>query len=351
MKNEVGVIKNYIGISRDHSGSMYTLRSAALQDYNETIELLQSTVVGTNQETYLSVVNCGSRHNGIVTVDEVNTPIQQATKLASYPADANSTPLFDSVGKLIELFESSPDANNPDVSFFIMAVTDGEENSSRVWSPRLLTTKINQLQATDRWTFVFRVPRGYKRKLCQLGVPEGNIFEWDQTTRGVKEATEATKQAFTEYYSGLRSGKKSTNSFYTNLSNVNIDTIKQTLVDISSKIKIWHVDTEAEGKNIREYCKFKLGRDWKKGAAFYLLMKPERNVQDYKKIIIKSKSTGECFSGAAARDLLGLPHYGTCKVIPDDHGDYEIFVQSTSVNRKLPVGTTLAYWEDFDKGL
>lgn len=341
--------KIYIGISRDHSGSMSHLTNPARQDYNETIQLLQETSRETGQDTFVSVVNCGSGRQAKVTVDTENTPIGNVIPLAKYQAEAPGTPLFDSVGELIRLFETCPDANNPEASFLVMAVTDGEENCSRTWSARTLTDKIKKLQATDRWTFVFRVPKGYKRRLVQLGIPEGNIFEWEQTSRGVQEASVVTKQAFTEFYSGVKSGVKATTSFYTNLANVDLSEVKKQLVDISSHIQIWHVDTEAEGKNIREYCKFKLGREWKKGAAFYLLMKPEREVQDYKKIIIKSKTSGEYFSGAAARDMLGLPQYGTCKVVPGDHGDYEIFVQSTSVNRKLPVGTTLAYWEDFDK--
>jgi hypothetical protein len=339
--------KNYIGISRDHSGSMSCLATPAQRDYNETIQLLKDSAV--DLEIFLSVVNCGDGRNARVSTELHNIPIANAPQMSSYSTSAPGTPLFDSVGTLIELFENCPDANNPNASFLVMAVTDGEENSSRKWSGYQLTNKIKQLQATDRWTFVFRVPKGYKRKLLGVGIPEGNIFEWDQTAKGVQEGTEATASAFTEYYTGLRSGVKSTSSFYTNLSNIDLKDIKKSLVDISKEIQIWHVDTEAEGKNIREYCKFKLGSDWKKGAAFYLLMKPEREVQDYKQIIIKSKTSGEFFSGSNARIMLGLPTYGTHRVAPGDHGDYEIFLQSTSVNRKLPVGTTLAYWNDFDK--
>ncbi len=339
---------NYIGISRDHSGSMYSLAKAAATDYNETIQLLKESVDDT-QDTIVSVVNCGTDRWPTVSIDVLNTPIQRVNKLNSYSANATGTPLFDSVGQLIDIFESIPDINNPDASFLIMAVTDGEENASKNWSNSRLTQKIKELQLTDRWTFVFRVPKGYKTQLIRTGIPEGNIFEWDQTAAGVEQATNITKNAITEYYSGLKSGVKSTTKFFTNLNDVSLSDVKKTLTNISSQIKIWHVDTDAEGSNIRDYCSFKLGTTWKKGAAFYLLVKPEREVQDYKLIIIKNKTTGEFFSGTEARDLLGLPHFGMCKIVPGNHGDYEIFIQSTSINRKLPKGTTLVYWEGFDK--
>ena len=156
-------LKTYIGISRDHSGSMYSIRNAAKTDYNETIKFLHET--STDLETYISVVNCGVGRSPTVSIDEVNTHVKFVKPLTTYSANATGTPLFDSVGKLIEQFEQSPDANNSSVSFLIMAITDGEENSSRIWSASKLSNKIKDLQKTDRWTFVFRVPRGYKRQI------------------------------------------------------------------------------------------------------------------------------------------------------------------------------------------
>ena len=338
-------MKTYIGISRDHSGSMYSLAKAALKDYNDTLQLLKSASQSSKQDTILSVVTCGSGRNPTVGVEVHNQPIDLVQPISTYTAQAVGTPLFDSVGALISTFEATPDINNPDASFLVLAITDGEENYSKSWYSSTLTKKIKELQATDRWTFVFRVPPGYGRQLMKLGIPEGNIFEWDQSERGVQESTVATKEAFENYYSGLQTGVKSTTRFFTNLQNISVEEIKNSLVEVTNQVQIWHVDTAAEGNNIREYCRHKLGHEMKKGAAFYQLIKPEREVQDYKKIIIRDKTTSLLYAGKEVRKMLGLPEYGTIKITPGDHGNYEIFIQSTSVNRKLPVGTTLVYWE------
>ncbi len=74
-----------------------------------------------------------------------------------------------------------------------------------------------------------------------------------------------------------------------------------------------------------------------KDSAFYELSKPEK-VQGHKDIAIRDKTTG-------ARDLLGLPKYGDIRLAPLDHGNYNLFVQSTSVNRKLMNGTNLMIWK------
>jgi hypothetical protein len=61
--------------------------------------------------------------------------------------------------------------------------------------------------------------------------------------------------------------------------------------------------------------------------------------------LIRDKTTGSVYAGRDARDLLKLPVVGSCKLIPGDHGNFEVFIQSTSINRKLPKGTMVAIWD------
>ena len=81
-----------------------------------------------------------------------------------------------------------------------------------------------------------------------------------------------------------------------------------------------------------------------KGAAFYQLVKTEDKIQDYKLIAIRDKDTGQIFCGPEARALIGLPEYGDARVRPDTAGKWQVFVQSTSVNRKVTGNTQVMYW-------
>jgi hypothetical protein len=350
-------IKNYIGISRDHSASMRSIATAAARDFNSNIQSIRDEAIAHNQDTIVSVIKCGFREiarggYGYSTdtknvFDYVNSNILAVTPIPEreYNANGNNTPLFDSVGELIESFKKVPDANDPDVSFLIMVITDGEDNASRKWSGASIGQEIRKLQSTDRWTFVFRVPRGYKRQLVSLGIPDGNILEWEQTERGVQAATQATTQAMRSFYSGRASGQKSTSTFYADLSNVSAEQVKATLTDISPEISIWPVLPQEDGVQVRDFCEKRLGNTGMlKGAAFYELTKREPKVQDYKQIVIRDKSSKMIYGGSAARDMLGLPHVGDVKLAPGNHGNFDIFVQSTSVNRKLPAGSSVLYW-------
>lgn len=351
------VVKNYIGISRDHSASMSSIARPAARDYNSNIESIKTNSELEKQDTIVSVVKCGSygvtgdtynrysrsTNNGVVR-EIVNSNVSklQALNERDYDTAYGSTPLFDSVGDLIEQFESAPDANDPNVSFIVMAITDGGENSSRKWNARSIAQKIQELQATDRWTFVFRVPHGYKRQLTSLGIPDGNILEWDQTTRGVEVASLATNVAIQSFMRARSTGVTSTKGFYTtDLAGVSKQTIKAKLIDISPEVKFFEVTSV---NAIKPFVEAKTGKSYVAGTAFYQLMKKEDEVQDYKQIALRDKKAGKVYSGVEARNILGLPHNGTVKVAPGNHAGYDIFIESTSVNRKLPIGTQVMYW-------
>ncbi len=338
-------MKNYIGISRDHSGSMYYIARAAARDYNDNIASIKEGSAEHNIDTIVSVVKCGAGRPARVVPEVVNSNVNmlKPIKESDYIADGNSTPLFDSVGELITQFEAVPDASNPDVSFLVMVITDGQENSSQYWSGTSLARKIKELQATDRWTFVFRVPRGEKWNLVNYGIPAGNILEWDQTDHGVEVATVATRSAFKGFYADRAAGVTSTSKFYADLSEVTLTEVKNALVDISSQVDILDVRSADDGKQIRTFVEEQTGRGFVKGSAFYQLTKTE-TVQDYKQIAIQDKISGVIYSGFAARDMLGLPQSGEVKLAPGQHGQYNIFIQSTSINRKLVAGTKVLCW-------
>ena len=42
----------------------------------------------------------------------------------------------------------------------------------------MFAAKVRELQATDRWTFTFRTPRGGRKTLEEMGIPAQNVQEW-----------------------------------------------------------------------------------------------------------------------------------------------------------------------------
>lgn len=336
-------MKNFVGFVRDHSGSMFGFRKQAAADYNSNVHDLKEGSMASGLDTVVSVVECGGSISTVV----ANVPVHNLERLTTsgYRAQGG-TPLFDAVGKLIDMFENTPDINDPDVSFLIMIITDGEENQSVRWKNRL-KGKIQELTKTDRWTFVWRVPLNYKAQLVmEFGIPEGNVFEWDtnDTSGGSFErATVVTSAGVQNYYSGLKAGVRSTKKFFK--VDVNPKTMKKAIAagdldDVSSQVNIVACHGEQE---ISPFVSTYFNKPYKRGCAYYQLTKKE-TIQPRKKIAVRDLSNGKVFAGDQARDLLGLPDGEYITIAPGHKAGFEIFVQSGSVNRKLMDKQQVLVW-------
>jgi uncharacterized protein YegL len=331
----------YIGFVRDHSGSMRGLEIAALNDYNLTIDGIRQSVTEENQKAYVSVVECGVGHTATSRLVNANVPIENLPAQKEYIANGSATPLWDSVGMAIEAIENNPNKNDLTTAFLVMIITDGHENASKKWSASSISAKIKELQSTDRWTFAFRVPRGSKQVLVRLGIPEGNIMEWEQNEQSFKEATAIQSSSVGSYFSARSRGVTSVNTFYADVGNLSIAKIDNALDELTNKVQRKVVSPHQDGIMIKDFCTEKFGK-YAIGSAYYQLTKTEK-VQPSKDLIILDRNTNKVYGGPSARSLLGLPQNGEIRLAPGNFGQYEVYVKSTSINRKLYDGNAVIY--------
>ena len=333
-------MKNYIGFINDHSGSMSPLCLAAMNDYNTMIASVKDAASREMQDTIVSTIGIGVSGGGGEDVRrQVVISNPHVLKPIAIWESYGNTPLYDGIGNMIELFSSLPDANNQDVSFLISITTDGEENGPHNYTRSTLKQKILKLQATGRWTFVFRVPKGYKQYVSDLGVPAENIQQWETTNAGMEKSTKETKQAMDSYFTARAAGAKSSTAFYASAADVDTSA----LADITKDTSLYVVPDADMGIEIRDLI-LRHRMEYLKGAAFYQLTKTESRVSHTKLIVIRSRLTGKTFAGLEARQMIGLPTDRNARLHPGDHGNYDIFIQSESVNRKLVGGTGVLYW-------
>jgi hypothetical protein len=334
------ILRNKIMLVLDRSGSMAGLCNAAIETTNALIRSIVDNAAKSEQITTVSLMQFGERSYEPVFFEQPASKVRSIGRGDYLPTD-HSTALLDATGDAIERLRTLPDANEKDVSLLVLVITDGEENSSQRFTPFQLNELVKKVQSTDRWTLTFQLPRGNKRHFCQsFGVPEGNVAEWDTTEAGMAAASQQTQSSFGTYYAARANGQTCSRGFFTtDLSEVKVTDLKKKLDDISAHVKAWKVERETE---IRPFVEAQ-GVSYVKGSAFYQLTKDEK-VQQYKMIAIKEKGKKAIYCGADARKMLGLPEVGEVKVRPGNHANFDIFVQSTSVNRKLVRGTTLLYF-------
>lgn len=263
------------------------------------------------------------------------TPAKQ-TKGCSDIYCNGMTALFDAVGAGIEML-----GNDPRYNYLVLIFTDGQENCSTRYNKQSIQSLIAAREAKGNWTITFQVPKGYSNTYGTLfGIPIGNICEWENTKEGTKQVETVTTGSINNYFSHTARGFTSSKNFY----NVGVDMygvtskdVKAQLVDFKDQYKSIPVDRDDE---IRPFIERKTRRPYSKGNCYYQLIKPEK-VQKNKEILVMEKGKSSIFGGNFARNMIGLPPHGAgdSKVTPIYLGKFDIFIQSTSVNRKLPKGT------------
>lgn len=330
---------NDIVFIMDASGSMSGLEESVIKLLNDQLAHLKTEFYRGGQKSRVSVITFDYAYN--INYVYKGVDIETARKVTHSDYKPNgSTALFDAVGKGINDFLGGSSFNEPNTSFVVVAYTDGHENSSQKYSGHTLAALIHQAQKTKRFTITFQVPAGNKEGIIRMGVPDDNVREFKNTKVGVQEASQATSKGLTRHFSNRAMGFTETSNFYveTDLSKLRPSDLKRNLDDISGEYGIFVANREGQ---IRDFVEEKTQKSYGKGEAFYQLMKKE-TVQGSKDILIYDKLKMALYGGDDARGLVGLPVGTDAKVTPGDHANYEIFVQSTSVNRKLMVGQKVA---------
>lgn len=320
----------------DDSGSMASVEHVAQKVFNKMITDTQQQAAEKNQKTLASVITFGHR----VDVVKSHQPIEKLAPLSYYHPVQGSTALFNGLMKGVELLDEVVELKTYEDSFLVILVTDGGENSSSSFNINRAANVIKEKQAAGNWTFVFMLPPGGKWDFCnRYGVPLNNVMEWERTQAGVENMSNVTTSALSEYYNQRSMGARSTCNFFVqpDLSKVSSAKIKRELRDISQKCKVYTLTKE---EVIKDFVEKKTKKSYMPGMAYYQLMKKEK-VQADKNVVLVEKNKPEIWAGPGARDMIGLPIGADAKVEPGNHANYDIFIESNSINRILPRGTKL----------
>ncbi len=158
---------------------------------------------------------------------------------------------------------------------------------------------------------------------------------------GIEQLGQTMQQGLQNFYQARSKGQKSVvGVFTTDLSTVSTTEVKTTLTDATASFVVLPIAADSDIRTFVERAQ--PGSRYQKGSGYYELTKPEL-IQEYKEVAIVEKATGKIYVGDDARTLLGLPIAARIKVRPGDHAGFSVYVQSTSVNRRLEAGTTLLY--------
>jgi|LakMenEpi03Aug12_release.lakeMendotaPanAssembly.Ray.scaffolds.fasta_scaffold117280_5 hypothetical protein len=333
-KTKIDNYINHVLFVLDESGSMGSLADAVVQVFDAQVAHLAKRSQELDQETRVTVVVFNdSQYTRTLIYDK---DVLRLPSLAGYYVPYGGTPLIDATLTAVADLRMTPEKHG-DHAFLGYVLTDGQENRSTN-TPAALAKMIRDLP--DNWTLAVLVPNQYGvHEAKRFGFPADNIAIWDATSaKGLDEAVAKIRTTTETFMQGRTQGIRGSRSiFKVDTSNLKHSTVKQVLDKLpATDYSIWDVRTDAE---IRDFVESRTKLPYKKGMAFYMLTKPEI-VQARKRVAVHEKATGAVYSGDSARQLIGLPA-DKARVVPGDFSAYDIFIQSTSVNRRLLGGTKL----------
>lgn len=327
---------NHIALVLDGSGSMAQVQDTAVKVADQLIAHLAERSREMDQETRVTVyVFDYPNHIQCLFYDK---DVLRLPSLKGHYRTVGQTALVDATLQAVRDLKKTATLYG-DHSFLVYVLTDGAENAS-VNTPSTLAIELEALP--DNWTVAAFVPNMTgMHEAKQYGFPKENIGVWETTERGLSEVGSTIRRATDNYMTARSKGVRGTKNLFT----LQTDTLWQA-PDIAAlapailrrlkpgQFRKLRVSATEE---VARFVERELGRPYVLGEAFYQLMVPVK-VQAQKSIALYSRKDHTVYVGKEARQLLGLPDHEV-RVQPTAHLDYDIFIQSTSVNRKLLVGT------------
>lgn len=342
---------NHIALVLDGSSSMSRISHELIKVADEQIAYLAQRSKDLGQETRVSVYVFADTVKCLI----YDKDVLRLPSIKEHYQARGMTALVDATNLSLDDLAMTPEKYG-DHAFLVYVLTDGQENASvgdkaerwydafsrRQALSENLARRLNALPA--HWTVAVLVPdqRG-KFEAKNFGFPADNIAIWDaNSAQGVNEAGSVIRQATDRFMEGREKGIRGSRSvFSTGADAVNAQTIQQAALTplAHSAYKLVPVPKDDVIRPFVEAC----GYTYRVGKAFYQLTKRE-TIQTRKELIIVHRKTDAVYVGPQVRDMLGLPAMET-RVSPEFNPDYDIYVQSTSVNRKLLAGTKLLILE------
>jgi hypothetical protein len=333
---------NHVVFVLDASSSMDSHRESVVKVMDDQVKHLAEQSKALDQETRVSIYVFANDVRCLV----YDKDVLRLPSIGTLYRVGGMTALIDASLKSLEDLSKTPELYG-DHAFLVYVVTDGAENRSRC-SVHDLRDRLRVLP--DHWTVATLVPDAVAKSRAQaVGFAPANIAVWDTTGSFEVEVGSVVRAATDNFMQARSRGERGSKSLFTTGSEVvNAQSVHGTLAAIPEK-DYDVIRVHEDNAEIRDFV-ISRGLDYRIGNCFYQLVRrttasgyahASEKVQAEKQILVREKATGKLYGGPEARQLLGLPNNQEVRVRPGHNPDYDVFIQSTSVNRQLVLGTDI----------
>jgi uncharacterized protein YegL len=200
----------HVAVVLDESGSMEKTKVETISGINEQFETLKALVTP-DHEIRMTLVVFGST----VRVQYIDRPLNEIEMVSEETYTPKGwTALYDAVGQTIVHLEDDTAASEDD-AFWLMVVSDGQENHSKEYKAHTLAAVINRLQASGKWTISY-LGTGHDLGVVNrtLGVSASNMCNYTSGKIGTTKGHAVNRLAATKYMKARSEEKTSCLNLY-----------------------------------------------------------------------------------------------------------------------------------------
>lgn len=211
-KENVDKPTNHIAFVMDHSGSMSMIAEQSRLNFNEQLQQIKKD--SKEQDNYVTIIEFDGNVKEVCS----NKDINEVNELEKYWV-GGMTALYDAIALAIGRIENNiPKEGNH--AALVVIITDGQENDSKEHKGEkgrlVLKGRIEELQKTDKWTFVFM---GANQDVLEtavegIGICVGNTLVYKASGDGVRDSGVKYNTAYDTWSSSRSSGSTYTTSFF-----------------------------------------------------------------------------------------------------------------------------------------
>ena len=185
----------------DASGSMSSIRTQAVNGFNETVQTIREAQEKhpEQQHTVTLVVFNSSATKTVYD----GVPAAQAKDMTPDEYRPNcSTPLFDAMGFSINTLREKVEKGD---TVLVTIITDGEENCSNEFNRNSIKALVDELKA-EGWVFTYMGANQDVEKVA-MSISISNHILWESTAVGTQTMFKREKKARTRFFDRLAMGE------------------------------------------------------------------------------------------------------------------------------------------------
>lgn len=196
----------------DRSGSMSDCVDATINGFNDQLNRIKGMVAEFPEQDILVGLTLFNEHSDQVFVGQPVSEIPILTRGNYIPN--GGTALLDSIGQTCSLLiEREQRLSSIPTTFIVVILTDGYENSSRMYNLEQVRSMIRELEGTGKWTFSFiGATLDAVDVAAQMSIKAQNSYQFSKSAmKG--EVWDKLSDSMHGYFSKKRSGSDTSNLF------------------------------------------------------------------------------------------------------------------------------------------